>query len=162
MSSPSDNEESSPDGINSIDHVRRAGQILEAGKRKKEAKLKAIEREFNQRVEKAHTSFQEFLEAHNSRVSEAQKAQMNSLNHALHRRQTVEIDIWKQLKALEKSRRALAKLLIEVCQARLETTAEIGTTGRVPEKAPKLRRPERNCKPMSHNSILLYKLCYIH
>jgi hypothetical protein len=114
--------------------------------------------------------------------SEAQKAQMNSLNHAFHRRQLVEIDIWKQLKALEKSRKALAKLLIEVCQARLETTAEIGTTGRVPEKAPKLvcnglilyecgdadgqssdqRRPERNCQPISHNSILLYKLCYIH
>ncbi|ELR02136.1 hypothetical protein VC83_06974 [Pseudogymnoascus destructans] len=138
MSSPSDNEEMSPDGINSIYHVRRAEQILAAGKRKKEAKLKAIEKEYTQRVEKAHTSFQEFLQAHNVRVSEAQNAQMKSLNHALHKRQDVEIDIWKQLKALEKSRRALAKLLIEVCHARLESTAEIGTTGRVAEKAPKL------------------------
>lgn len=63
---------------------------------------------------------------------------MRRLNKALHKRQNAEIDIWKQLKALEKSRKALAKLLIEVCHARLETTAEISTTGRVPEKAPKL------------------------
>ncbi|OBT48644.1 hypothetical protein VE00_00758 [Pseudogymnoascus sp. WSF 3629] len=138
MSSPSDNEEMSPDGIDSIYHIRRAGQILAAGKRKKEAKLKAIEKEYTQRVEKAHTSFQEFLDAHKARVSEAQEAQMDRLKHALHTRQNVEINIWKQLKALEKSRRALAKLLIEVCHARLETTAEIGTTGRVPEKASKL------------------------
>lgn len=63
---------------------------------------------------------------------------MRRLNKALHKRQNAEIDIWKQLKALEKSRKALAKLLIEVCRARLETTAEISTTGRVPEKALKL------------------------
>lgn len=70
--------------------------------------------------------------------SEAQEAQMRRLNKALHKRQNAEIDIWKQLNALEKSRRALAKILIEVCHARLETTAEISTTGRVPEKALKL------------------------
>lgn len=109
--------------------------------------------------------------------SDAQIAQMKSLNHAFHTRQNVEIDIWKQLKALEKSRRALAKLLIEVCRARLETTAEIGTTGRVPEKAPKLvcnrvilygcdnaddrssdqRRPEEKPPDGYPPSILLYK-----
>ncbi|OBT77876.1 hypothetical protein VF21_03228 [Pseudogymnoascus sp. 05NY08] len=138
MSSPSDNGDTSPDGIDAIDHVRRAEQIFAASKRKKEAKLKAIEKEYTQRVEKAHTSFQKFLDAHKARVSEAQEAQMRRLNHALHKRQTAEIDIWKQLKALEKSRRALAKLLIEVCHARLEITAEISTTGLVPEKAPKL------------------------
>lgn len=70
--------------------------------------------------------------------SEAREAQVRRLNHALHKRQNVEIDIWKQLKTIEKSRRALANLLIEVCNVRLETTAEISTTGRVPEKPPKL------------------------
>ncbi|KFZ13003.1 hypothetical protein V502_06803 [Pseudogymnoascus sp. VKM F-4520 (FW-2644)] len=132
MSSPSDNGETSQDGIDAIDHVRRAEEILAASKRKKEAKLKAIEKEYKQRVQKAHTNFQKFLEAHKARVSEAQEAQMRRLNHALHKRQNAEIDIWKQLKALEKSRRALANLLVEVCHVRLETTAEISTTGRVP------------------------------
>jgi hypothetical protein len=70
--------------------------------------------------------------------SKAQEAQIRRLNNALHKRQNAEIDIWKQLQGLERSRKALAKLLIEVCHARLETTAEIGTTGRVPKKAPKL------------------------
>lgn len=70
--------------------------------------------------------------------SEAQEAQICRLTNALHKRQNVEIDIWKQLKAIERSRRALANILIEVCHVRLETTAEIGTTGCVPEKAPKL------------------------
>lgn len=103
---------------------------------------------------------------------------MGRLKHALHTRQNVEINIWKQLKALEKSRRALAKLLIEVCHARLETTAEIGTTGRVPEKASKLvcsrvilygcdnaddrssdqRRPEEKLPNEYPHSILLYKI----
>ncbi|OBT70040.1 hypothetical protein VE03_00466 [Pseudogymnoascus sp. 23342-1-I1] len=136
--SSSDNEETGQDSIDTIDHVRRAEEIFVASKRKKEAKLKAIEKEYRQRVEKAHTSFQKFLDDHKARVSEAQEEQMRRLNKALHRRQNAEIDIWKQLKALEKSRRALAKLLVEVCHARLETTAEISTTGRVPEKAPKL------------------------
>lgn len=68
--------------------------------------------------------------------SKSQEAQIRRLNHYLHKRQNTEIDIWKQLKAIEKSRRALARLLIEVCHVRLETTAEIGTTGRMPEKAP--------------------------
>ncbi|KFY55564.1 hypothetical protein V496_06968, partial [Pseudogymnoascus sp. VKM F-4515 (FW-2607)] len=139
MSSLSDdNEEMSQDGIDAIDHVRKAEGILAASKRKKEAKLKAIEKEYRQKVEKAHTSFQKFLDDHKTRVPEAREVQMRRLNKALHKRQNAEIDIWKQLKALEKSRKALAKLLIEVCRARLETTAEISTTGRVPEKALKL------------------------
>ncbi|KFY34712.1 hypothetical protein V494_06533 [Pseudogymnoascus sp. VKM F-4513 (FW-928)] len=138
MSSPSDNEESSQDGIDAIDHVRRAEEILAASKRKKEAKLKAIEKEYRQRVGKAHTSFQKFLDAHKAKVLEAQEAHFRRLNRALHKRQNTEIDIWKQLKAIEKSRRALANLVVEVYNARLETTAEISTTGRVPERAPKL------------------------
>ncbi|KFY04149.1 hypothetical protein V491_09454 [Pseudogymnoascus sp. VKM F-3775] len=159
MCSPSDEGES-PDGITAIDHVRRAEEILAASKQKKEAKLKAISKEYTHRVEKAQASFEKFLDAHKARVSEAQEAQMRRLNHALHKRQNLEIDIWKQLKALEKSRKALANLLIEVCNVRLETTAEISTTGRVPEKAPKLRRPEENLSTDIPHSMLLYKLCY--
>ncbi|KFY91212.1 hypothetical protein V498_05566 [Pseudogymnoascus sp. VKM F-4517 (FW-2822)] len=70
MSSLSDdNEEMSQDGIDAIDHVRKAEGILAASKRKKEAKLKAIEKEYRQKVEKAHTSFQKFLDDHKTRVS---------------------------------------------------------------------------------------------
>ena len=107
---------------------------------------------------------------------------MRRLNRALHKRQNAEIDIWKQLKALEKSRRALANLLVEVCHVRLETTAEISTTGRVPEKAPKLvcngvilyecddadhqssdHRPPEEKLPMDiPHSILLYKLTLLY
>ena len=42
--------------------------ISTQSKRKKEAKLKAIEKEYKQRVQKAHTSFQKFLDAHKARV----------------------------------------------------------------------------------------------
>lgn len=65
---------------------------------------------------------------------------------------------------------------------RLETTAEISTTGRVPEKAPKLvcngvilyeyddadhqssdhRQPEEKLPTDIPHSILLNKLCYIY
>jgi hypothetical protein len=42
--------------------------ISTQSKRKKEAKLKAIEKEYKLRVEKAHTNFQNFLDAHKARV----------------------------------------------------------------------------------------------
>ncbi|KFY07110.1 hypothetical protein V492_07436 [Pseudogymnoascus sp. VKM F-4246] len=178
MSSPSDNEESSQDGIDAIDHVRRAEEILAAvrpaikhmlffmlisiqSKRKKEAKLKAIEKEYRQRVGKAHTSFQNFFDAHKAKVLEAQEAHFRRLNRALHKRQNTEIDIWKQLKAIEKSRRALANLVVEVYNARLETTAEISTTGRVPEKTPKLRRPEEKLPTDIPLDIAIHTLLYL-
>lgn len=65
-------------------------------------------------------------------------AQYRRLNHALHKRQSAEIDIWKQLMTIEKSKRALGTLLKEVYHVRLEATAEISTTGRVPDKSAKL------------------------
>lgn len=42
--------------------------ISTQSKREKEVKLKAIEKEYRQKVEKVHTSFQKFLDDHKARV----------------------------------------------------------------------------------------------
>lgn len=63
--------------------------------------------------------------------SAAQTQQYAALRHLLHKRQLLELEIWKSVQRVEGAKKDLAKVLDGVYAERLEGCLEVLTTGQV-------------------------------
>jgi len=125
------------DGRSVIDHLRTAEDMLASSRKRKAARRKAIEHEYEARVEKASTKLAAIYEEREQKLVEARNAQWDRLDALLKERRYIEAKIFANLKSVEQAHLNLSSGLVAMYEGRLEEIAEVDTTGIIAKHASK-------------------------